>query len=242
MRIERGADEGLEFEEGAVTQTGLMALAQGCLKLEYLAVYVCDITNQALEYIGTYSKNLCDFRLVLLDQEAIITDLPLDDGVRILLRGCEKLRRFALYLRRGGLTDLGLSYVGQYSPKIRWMLLGYVGESDKGLLEFSKGCPSLQKLEMRGCCFSEKALAQAAKQLVSLRYLWVQGYGASKTGRDLVAMARPYWNIELIRTRRFEAEGDPGTNRLHEEPSHLLAYTSLDGRRTDFPDSVVPWT
>ncbi|KAK4774868.1 hypothetical protein SAY86_009803 [Trapa natans] len=234
LRIETGADEGLEFEEGVVTQTGLMALAQGCLELEYLAIYVCDITNQALEYIGTYSKNLCDFRLVLLDREPIITDLPLDDGVRVLLRGCNKLRRFALYLRRGGLTDQGLSYIGQYSPNIRWMLLGYVGESDKGLLEFSKGCPSLQKLEMRGCCFSEKALAQAAKQLVSLRYLWVQGYAASKTGRDLLEMARPYWNIELIRTRRLENEGDK------EEPSHVLAYSSLAGPRNDFPKSVVP--
>ncbi|PKI46639.1 hypothetical protein CRG98_032981 [Punica granatum] len=241
LRIERGADEGLEFEEGVVSQTGLMALAQGCQELEYLAVYVCDITNQALEYIGTYSKNLCDFRLVLLDREARVTDMPLDNGVKVLLRGCEKLRRFALYLRHGGLTDLGMSYIGQYSPRIRWMLLGCVGESDWGLLAFAKGCPSLQKLEMRDCCFSEKALAQAAKQLTSLRYLWVQGYKASKTGRDLLRMARPYWNIELIRTRRFRADNSPRFPRVHEEPSHVLAYSSLEGPRTDFPDSVVPY-
>ncbi|KAK4746923.1 hypothetical protein SAY87_025960 [Trapa incisa] len=240
LRIERGADDGLEFEEGVVTQTGLMALAQGCLELEYLAIYVCDITNQALEYIGTYSKNLCDFRLVLLDRKETITDLPLDDGVRVLLRGCNKLRRFALYLRHGGLTDQGLSYIGRYSPKIRWILLGHVGETDKGLLEFSRGCPSLQKLEMRGCCFSEKALAQAVKQLVSLRYLWVQGYTASKTGRDLLEMARPYWNIELIRTRRLEADGDIGADHLQGEPSLVLAYSSLAGPRSDFPRSVVP--
>ena len=37
--------------------------------------------------------------------------------MRALLRGCDKLRRFALYLRRGGLTDVGLGYIGQYSPK-----------------------------------------------------------------------------------------------------------------------------
>lgn len=240
LRIERGADEGFELEEGVVSQNGLMALAQGCLELEYLAVYVCDITNQALEYLGTYLKNLCDFRLVLLDREARITDLPLDNGVRVLLRGCKKLRRFALYLRPGGLTDTGLSYMGLYSPKIRWMLLGYVGESDWGLLEFSKGCPSLQKLEIRGCCFSEKALAEAAKQLTSLRYLWVQGYRASETGRDLLAMAQPHWNIELIRTRRYSTEDTTGIPQLHEEPSHVLAYCSLAGPRTDFPDTVVP--
>jgi coronatine-insensitive protein 1 len=162
LRIERGADEQeMEDEEGLVSQRGLIALAQGCLELEYLAVYVSDITNASLEHIGSYSKNLCDFRLVLLDREERIADLPLDNGVRALLRGCEKLRRFALYVRPGGLSDVGLSYIGQYSQNVRWMLLGSVGESDAGLLEFSKGCPSLQKLEMRSCCFSERALAVA---------------------------------------------------------------------------------
>ncbi|XP_012459437.1 coronatine-insensitive protein 1 [Gossypium raimondii] len=236
LRIERGADEQeMEDEEGVVSQRGLMALAQGCLELEYLAVYVSDITNASLQYIGTYLKNLCDFRLVLLDREERITDLPLDDGVRDLLRGCEKLRRFALYLRPGGLTDVGLGYIGQYSPKVRWMLLGYVGGSDVGLLEFSKGCPSLQKLEMRGCCFSEHALAASVMQLTSLRYLWVQGYRASESGRDLLAMARPFWNIELIPARRIVGE-----DAVIEHPAHILAYYSLAGPRTDFPESVIP--
>ncbi|KAL0452766.1 UNVERIFIED_CONTAM: Coronatine-insensitive protein 1 [Sesamum latifolium] len=137
LRIERGED--MEDVEGVVSQRGLIALAKGCLELEYLAVYVSDITNASLECLGRYSKNLCDFRLVLLDREERITDLPLDNGVRSLLTGCQELRRFALYLRPGGLTDVGLCYIGQYSPKVRWMLLGFVGESDEGLLEFSKG-------------------------------------------------------------------------------------------------------
>ncbi|OIT06933.1 PREDICTED: coronatine-insensitive protein 1-like [Nicotiana attenuata] len=242
LRIERGADDQeMEDEQGAVTHRGLTDLAKGCLELEYMAVYVSDITNEAFENIGTYLKNLCDFRLVLLDREERITDLPLDNGVRALLRGCYKLRRFALYVRPGGLTDVGLSYVGRYSPNVRWMLLGYVGESDEGLLEFSKGCPNLQKLEVRGCCFSERALALAAMQLKSLRYLWVQGYRASSAGRDLLAMARPFWNIELIPARRVVAsEGNNGETIVAEHPAHILAYYSLAGQRTDFPDTVRP--
>ncbi|XP_031108844.1 coronatine-insensitive protein 1 [Ipomoea triloba] len=240
LRIERGADEQeMEDEEGAVSQTGLMALAQGCLELEYLAVYVSDITNEALEYIGTHSKKLCDFRLVLLDREERITDLPLDNGVRSLLIGCHMLRRFALYLRPGGLTDMGLSYIGKYSPNVRWMLLGYVGESDDGLLEFSKGAPSLQKLEMRGCCFSERALAMAATQLKSLRYLWVQGYRPSPTRRDLLLMSRPFWNIELIPARRIMATNQSGETVVADHPAHILAYYSLAGQRRDFPESVI---
>ncbi|KAM3282011.1 coronatine-insensitive protein 1 [Capsicum chacoense] len=242
LRIERGADDQeMEDEEGAVTHSGLIDLAKGCLELEYMAVYVSDITNEALEIIGRYLKNLSDFRLVLLDREERITDLPLDNGVRALLRGCHNLRRFALYVRPGGLTDVGLSYVGKYSPNVRWMLLGYVGESDHGLLEFSKGCPSLQKLEMRGCCFSERALALAALQLKSLRYLWVQGYRASSAGRDLLAMARPFWNIELIPARRVVAnDGNNGEAVVSEHPAHILAYYSLAGQRTDFSDTVRP--
>ncbi|WVZ08718.1 hypothetical protein V8G54_022064 [Vigna mungo] len=240
LRIERGDDDqGMEDEEGTVSHRGLIALSQGCSELEYMAVYVSDITNASLEHIGSHLKKLCDFRLVLLDHEKKITDLPLDNGVRALLRGCEKLRRFALYLRRGGLTDVGLGYIGQYSSNVRWMLLGYVGESDAGLLEFSKGCPSLQKLEMRGCSFfSERALAVAATRLTSLRYLWVQGYGASPSGHDLLAMARPFWNIELIPSRKVPNHQDETV--VVEHPAHILAYYSLAGQRSDFPDTVVP--
>ncbi|XP_052193627.1 coronatine-insensitive protein 1-like [Diospyros lotus] len=239
LRIERGADEPMEDEGGLVSHRGLIALAQGCLELEYFAVYVSDITNQSLECFGTHLKNLCDFRLVLLDNEQRVADLPLDNGVRALLQGCHRLRRFALYLRPGGLTDVGLSYIGRYSPNVRWMLLGCVGESDVGLLEFSKGCPSLQKLEMRACCFSEHALAIAVLQLPSLRYLWVQGYRPSPTGHDLLAMTRPFWNIELIPARQVVVAGHLGGPTV-EHPAHILAYYSLVGQRTDFPDTVIP--
>ncbi|XP_010256650.1 PREDICTED: coronatine-insensitive protein 1-like [Nelumbo nucifera] len=240
LRIERGADDQeMEDEQGLVSQRGLSSLAQGCTELQYLAVYVSDITNASLESIGTFCKNLCDFRLVLLDREERITDLPLDNGVRALLRGCEKLRRFALYLRPRGLTDVGLRYIGQYSQNVRWMLLGYVGESDDGLLEFSRGCPSLQKLEVRGCCFSERALALAVMRLSSLRYLWVQGYGASATGSDLLAMARPFWNIELIPARRVNIN-DGQREEIVDHPAQILAYYSLAGPRTDYTESVIP--
>ncbi|CAK9135725.1 unnamed protein product [Ilex paraguariensis] len=244
LRIERGADEQeMEDEEGIVSQRGLIALAQGCFELEYLVVHVSDITNASLECIGTYLKNLRDFRMVLLEQLETITDLPLDNGVRFLLRNCDKLGRFALYLRPGGLTDVGLRYIGQYSQNIRYMLLGFVGESDAGLWEFSKGCPNLQKLELRGCCFSEHALAIAALQLKSLRYLWVQGYRASATGLDVLATACPFWNIELIPARRIAAAGQQGGPVFVEHPAHILAYYSLAGQRTDFSDSgtVIPF-
>jgi len=234
LRVERGDDDqgGLEDEQGRVTHVGLMAIAEGCPDLQYWAVHVSDITNAALEAIGTHSKNLNDFRLVPLDRELLITDMPLDNGVRALLSGCTKLRRFAFYVRPGALTDLGLSYVGEFSKNVRYMLLGNVGTSDNGLLALVRGCPSLQKLELRSCCFSERAIAVAALQLKSLRYLWVQGYRASLTGTDLMAMVRPYWNIEFI----APGQGDPHT----EGQAQFLAYYSLAGARTDCPQSIIP--
>lgn len=236
LRIERGEDEqGLEDEQGTVSHRGLSAIAEGCPELEYLAVYVSDITNAALESMGARCKNLCDFRLVLLEREERITELPLDAGVRALLRGCGKLRRFALYLRPGGLTDAGLGYVGEHSGEIRWMLLGHVGESDEGILRFAGGGAKLEKLELRGCCFSERALAAAVLRLRRLRYVWVQGYNASPDGRDLMGMDRPHWNIEFIPPREEATEGG-----RQEHPAQILSYYSLAGRRIDCPPTVIP--
>jgi coronatine-insensitive protein 1 len=242
LRVERGDDDpGMQEEEGGVSQVGLTAVAVGCRELENIAAYVSDITNGALESIGTFCKNLHDFRLVLLDRQERITDLPLDNGARALLRGCTKLRRFALYLRPGGLSDEGLSYVGQHSGTIQYMLLGNVGQTDDGLIRFAAGCRNLLKLELRSCCFSERALALAIRQMPSLRYVWVQGYRASQTGRDLMLMARPFWNIEFTppsteSAGRLMEDGEPCVDRQ----AQVLAYYSLSGKRSDYPQSVVP--
>ncbi|GJN14566.1 hypothetical protein PR202_gb01409 [Eleusine coracana subsp. coracana] len=242
LRIERGDDDpGLQEEQGGVSQVGLTAIAVGCRELEYIAAYVSDITNGALESIGTFCKKLYDFRLVLLDREERITELPLDNGVRALLRGCPKLGRFALYLRPGGLSDVGLEYIGQCSGNIQYMLLGNVGETDDGLIRFALACSNLRKLELRSCCFSERALALAMLHMRSLRYVWVQGYKASQTGRDLMLMARPFWNIEFTPPNpnnidRLMENGEPGVD----SQAQVLAYYSLAGKRLDCPQSVVP--
>eukprot|EP00252_Welwitschia_mirabilis_P016061 TRINITY_DN35531_c0_g1_i1.p1 TRINITY_DN35531_c0_g1~~TRINITY_DN35531_c0_g1_i1.p1 ORF type:complete len:622 (+),score=61.25 TRINITY_DN35531_c0_g1_i1:77-1867(+) len=242
LRVERGPEE--PNLEGSVSQIGVSCIAQGCPLLEYIAIYVLDISNSALETIGQHCQNLRDFRLVLLDKQEHIADLPLDRGVKGLLEGCQKLNRFAFYVRRGALTDRGLYYIGKYSLNVRWMLLGFVGDTDQGILDFSMGCPKLERLEIRGCDFSEAALAGAVLQLRSLRYIWVQGYNASVTGFNLLAMARPYWNIEFSPgSTLLQSAFNNGENEAEFDPKdapQLLAYYSLAGRRKDLPDSVIP--
>jgi coronatine-insensitive protein 1 len=53
-------------------------------------------------------------------------------------------------------------------------------------------------------------------------------------------MVRPFWNIELIPSRKVESVNEAGENIVSENPAHILAYYSLAGPRTDFPDTVRP--
>ncbi|PWA98121.1 hypothetical protein CTI12_AA019230 [Artemisia annua] len=154
------------------THVGLIALAEGCLNLENLDVTLLNISNEALECIGTHLKNLGDFRITLFKVDGI-TDLPLDNGIRALLNGCNKLEKLDIRLCPGGLTDIGLGYIGKYGHNLKYLFLKNIGESDAGLVELSKGCPKLRKLEMRSCPFNKQSIAAYVFNIRSLRYLRV---------------------------------------------------------------------
>nr|GEY18790.1 ACT domain-containing protein [Tanacetum cinerariifolium] len=169
-----------------------MALAQACPNLDDLDVQLLDISNEALECVGAHLNDLRDFRILLGMHEGI-TDLPLDNGVRAMLMGCTKLERLDLKLCLGGLTDVGLGYIGEYGHNLRHLSLSYTGESDTGLLELSKGCPKLRKLKLNGCPFSEQAIATFVFNINhSLRYIWVKRH----SGTDLV-LTRPMVSAEV---------------------------------------------
>jgi len=87
-------------------------------------------------------------------------------------------------------------------------------------------------------------LSLAVLSLRSLKYIWVQGYNATPTGLNLLAMERPFWNIEFtpalqVATDRFPEDLEAN---VAEKPAQILAYYSLAGRRTDHPNSVIPLT
>ncbi|GKF82840.1 coronatine-insensitive 1, partial [Tanacetum coccineum] len=128
---------------GRVTDIGLTDLAQGCYNLEYLDVNLLDISNEVMECIGTHLKNLRDLRMDLVKD---CMDLPLDNGIRAMLTGCNKLERLDIHLFHGGLTDVGLGYIGKYGRNLVYLSLKCIGESDAGLVDVSKGCPKLGKL------------------------------------------------------------------------------------------------
>ncbi|GKB70151.1 leucine-rich repeat, cysteine-containing subtype protein [Tanacetum coccineum] len=157
---------------GWVTYTGLIALAEGCTNLEYLKVKVRHMSNEAMERVGTYLKNLRKFRIISNTRYAKV-DKPLDNGIRAMITSCNKLERLYIILQRGELTDAGLGYIGKYGRNLKHLSLNRIGESDAGLMELSKGCPKLRKLRMIDCPFSMQAVATFMQNNHSISFIWV---------------------------------------------------------------------
>ncbi|GKD15382.1 zinc finger, CCHC-type containing protein, partial [Tanacetum coccineum] len=128
------------------TRVGLMAVAQGCPNLEYLHVELTNISNEALECIGSNLKNLRVFyiRVQQQEDEEYNTILPLDNGIRAMLIGCAKLVRLSLDLYPEVLTNVGLGFFSKYGVNLRFLSLASIGGSDEGLIELLEGCPKLR--------------------------------------------------------------------------------------------------
>lgn len=151
-----------------------------------------------------------------------VEGLPLDDGVRSLLQGCPLLTRFSVYLRKGGLTDRGVGYIGEFGAKLKWVLLGCSGESDEGLRLMADGCRQLERLELRGCPFGEEILTSSVLNMMTrLKYLWVQGVGATTGLGANVVVRKSGFLVEFVAER-----------------SQVLGYYTVTTPRTDNPPSV----
>ncbi|GKB23973.1 leucine-rich repeat, cysteine-containing subtype protein [Tanacetum coccineum] len=172
---------------GLVTHMGLIALAKGCTKLERLKVRLTDISNEALECLGTHLKNLRKFCMHLANIDGT-TYLPLDNGIQAILMGCSKLERLDISLERldvhGGLTDVGLEYIAKYGANLRSLSLTCIGNSNAGLVKLSEGCPKLRKLKLEGCPFSEQVVTRYVFNIPSLRYVWFDNTDCEISDRE----------------------------------------------------------
>jgi coronatine-insensitive protein 1 len=66
----------------------VVAISQGCAKLRYLTLYVCDITNVTLAMVGQGCLHLTNYCIALGKKVKNFANFPLDDGVNLLLTGC----------------------------------------------------------------------------------------------------------------------------------------------------------
>ncbi|CAM6110085.1 unnamed protein product [Calypogeia fissa] len=207
--------------ESILSPAGIIPLAKSCVRLEYVCMYVHNISNATLVAFGRNSV-LKDCRFVLLSALKVIPDLPLDEGVKALLRGCRSLTRFALYVRNGALTDRGMGYIGEYGGRLKWILLGCTGESDLGFTRLAAGCHSLERLEIRDCPFTELGCVTAATAMPNLKFMWVQGREVTEAGGRMLAGARSHWIVEIAPTLQL-----------------ATAYVSLAEPRIDNPAVIT---
>jgi hypothetical protein len=64
----------------------MVVISQGCAKLQYLSLYVCDITNVALVIVGLQGcLHLTNYCIMLGEKVIFFANLPLYDGVKLLL-------------------------------------------------------------------------------------------------------------------------------------------------------------
>ena len=219
-------------ETGAITQRGLVAVAQGCGNLVQIIVFVASISNAALAMIGQGCPRLTDFRIVLepiARPEFDPPDFPLDDGLKLMLKGCVQLTRMAFYQRHGCLTDKGMEYIGAYGHNLKWLLIGCTGASDVGLVNLAYRSLRIERLEIRDCPFGEAGLAAAVAVMSSLKYLWVHGHqamGLGQVGQELTKLAKPCLIVEVCPPPPEQ----PGLQ--------VFAYYSLAGPRTDGPPEL----
>ncbi|EFJ07502.1 hypothetical protein SELMODRAFT_186055 [Selaginella moellendorffii] len=223
-KLKRIRIENLEDNHHSVSQRGLITLASSCPHLRTVAIYASDVSNAAFAAFGHCCRDLYDFRIAVLDSPTPLTDTPLDAGVKSLLQGCRGLRKLALYLKRGGLSDHGLAEMGVLAGNLKWLLLGCAGYSDAGFVGLAAGCARLTKLELRHCPFSEAGMAAGVARMERLRYVWSQGY-REVDARELLALG-PAWNIEYMPSRDAAV-------------TQFVAYRSLLGPRMDCPPRVM---
>ena len=69
--------------------------------------------------------------------------------------------------------------------------------------------------------------------------MFIQGYSATPTGVNILAVEHPFWNIEFTPARQDAVDEffEDSEAEFAGKPAQILAYYSLARRRIDHPDS-----
>lgn len=221
----------------AVTEEGLVAISEGCPKLNSLLYFCQQMTNAALITVAKNCPNFIRFRLCTLNPTIpdAVTNLPLDEGFGAIVQSCKGLKRLSV---SGLLTDQVFLYVGMYAEQLEMLSIAFAGDSDKGMLYVLNGCKKLKKLEIRDSPFGDIALLADVGKYEAMRSLWMSSCEVTLGACKAVAEKMPRLNVEIINEGGTKMETSPDDDRQKVEKMYL--YRTLVGPREDAPEFV--WT
>ncbi|KAJ1390391.1 Leucine-rich repeat [Sesbania bispinosa] len=219
------------FDEGighGVTESGFVAVSQGCRRLHYVLYFCRQMTNAAVATVVQNCPNFTHFRLCIMNpgQPDSLTHEPMDEAFGAVVKTCTKLQRLAV---SGLLTDLTFEYIGKYAKNLETLSVAFAGSSDWGMQCVLEGCPKLRKLEIRDCPFGNAALLSGLERYESMRSLWMSDCKVTMNGCRLLAKEMPRLNVEVIKE---EGSDDSQAERVY-------VYRSVAGPRRDAPPFVL---
>ncbi|GJU41658.1 leucine-rich repeat, cysteine-containing subtype protein [Tanacetum coccineum] len=151
---------------------GLQVIGKFCKKLRKLTHHG-RVTHVGLISLAKGCTNLESLDVVIKNIS--------NEALECYANGLQQTReRLCIrHLWHGGLTDVGLEYIGKYGSNLRSLALecvensntGLVKLSDAGLVKLSEGCPKLRKLELTNCRFSKQVVTSFVNNIPSLRYV-----------------------------------------------------------------------
>ncbi|KAL4338787.1 hypothetical protein AHAS_Ahas12G0245100 [Arachis hypogaea] len=222
------ADPFAEGDARGVTDSGFIAVSQGCRNLHYVLYFCRHMTNAAVATVVQNCPDFTHFRLCIMNpgQPDYRTSEPMDEAFGAVVKTCSKLQRLAI---SGLLTDLTFEYIGKYAKNLETLSVAFAGSSDWGMQCVLEGCPKLRKLEIRDCPFGNAALLSGLEKYESMRSLWMSDCKVTMNGCRLLAKEMPRLNVEVIKE---DGSDDSQAERVY-------VYRSVAGPRRDAPPFVL---
>uniref|UniRef100_A0A1D1XNE5 Protein TRANSPORT INHIBITOR RESPONSE 1 n=1 Tax=Anthurium amnicola TaxID=1678845 RepID=A0A1D1XNE5_9ARAE len=223
-------DQDINLDDGGsgVTESGFIAVSEGCPNLRYVLYFCRLMTNAAVEAVVHNCPNFTHFRLCIMNpcQPDYLTGEPMDEAFGSVVKTCTKIQRLSV---SGLLTDRTFEYIGSYSKNLETLSVAFAGSSDQGMQYVLEGCPKLRKLEIRDCPFGNAALLSGIERYESMRSLWMSACNVTMNGCRLLAREMPRLNVEVIKE-----DGSDDT-----QADKVYVYRSVAGPRRDAPPFVL---